>query len=225
MGGFDHRQPPGPTRRPTSSRAPGMPSALADAYQLGNVNIRNGAFSAGERRALKTARRWAAKNPYDAGALALSPVPVVGDIAGIANDVRTFSRDPESRTPLNYGLSAFGALPFVPSAAGVLVDHFPKPSWAKGATDVPIYRNPNQKEVGEIIRDPHSGGALALVEDGNGNWYAWRRDNADVHLLMSHDLEERLGATFPRGKQLNRYTAKSAEDAMQIMRDRGRYAR
>jgi hypothetical protein len=58
--------------------------------------------------------QWAQDNPLDAGALAVSPVPVVGDIAGLANDVRHYVNDPESRTWTNFGLSALGTLPFVP---------------------------------------------------------------------------------------------------------------
>jgi hypothetical protein len=58
--------------------------------------------------------QWAQDNPLDAGALAVSPVPVVGDIAGLANDVRHYVNDPESRTWTNFGLSALGTLPLVP---------------------------------------------------------------------------------------------------------------
>lgn len=58
--------------------------------------------------------QWAQNNPLDAGALAVSPVPVVGDVAGLANDIRHYVNDPESRTWTNYGLSALGTLPFVP---------------------------------------------------------------------------------------------------------------
>lgn len=60
-------------------------------------------------------RGWAAENPLDAGALALSPVPVVGDVAGFANDLRHYATDPESRNALNYSLTALGLLPFVPA--------------------------------------------------------------------------------------------------------------
>ena len=56
----------------------------------------------------------------DTFAIGFSPIPVVGDIAGGIADANMFINDPESRTATNFGLSALGLLPFVPSAAGVV---------------------------------------------------------------------------------------------------------
>jgi hypothetical protein len=42
-------------------------------------------------------------------------VPGIGDAAGVANDARLFYQNPEMRTPANFGLSALGALPLIPS--------------------------------------------------------------------------------------------------------------
>jgi hypothetical protein len=69
---------------------------------------------------LTRVRQWAQENPLDAGAIALSPVPIVGDVAGLLNDARHYATDPESRTAGNFALSVLGLLPFVPSAAGTL---------------------------------------------------------------------------------------------------------
>lgn len=55
----------------------------------------------------------------DTAAIGLSPVPVIGDVLGLAADASRFVNEPESRTPLNFGLAALGLLPFVPSAAGI----------------------------------------------------------------------------------------------------------
>jgi len=55
--------------------------------------------------------------PLQQAALATTPVPVVGDIAGIAADVEMYATKPEERTGLNYLMSAVGLLPFVPGAA------------------------------------------------------------------------------------------------------------
>lgn len=55
--------------------------------------------------------------PLQQAALATTPVPVVGDIAGLAADVEMYATQPEERTGLNYLLSAAGLLPFVPSAS------------------------------------------------------------------------------------------------------------
>lgn len=41
-------------------------------------------------------------------------IPFYGDIAGVANDARLYAENPEMRTPVNFGLSALGLLPFVP---------------------------------------------------------------------------------------------------------------
>jgi len=52
--------------------------------------------------------------------LPLSAFPVVGDVAGLAGDAQMYYENPESRNWMNYVLSAAGALPFVPSAAGAV---------------------------------------------------------------------------------------------------------
>lgn len=58
-------------------------------------------------------------SPLDAAALITSPVPVVGDVTGLAADVDMYMRDPESRNIPNYILSAAGVVPFVPAASQV----------------------------------------------------------------------------------------------------------
>jgi len=55
-------------------------------------------------------------NPLQAAALASAPIPGVGDVFGIAADAQMFANEPDSRTPLNFGLSALGLLPLVPPA-------------------------------------------------------------------------------------------------------------
>ena len=66
------------------------------------------------------AGEWVKKNPLDAAALAFSPVPVLGDIAGAANDIRHFATEPESRTWGNAGLSLLGLAPGVPPVMGMV---------------------------------------------------------------------------------------------------------
>lgn len=46
--------------------------------------------------------------------------PLVGDVTGPMADMRMYARNPEELTAVNLGLSAMGALPFVPSVAGTL---------------------------------------------------------------------------------------------------------
>ena len=50
----------------------------------------------------------------DAAALAMSPVPIAGDAVGLLADGHRFATQPESRTPLNFGLAALGLIPFLP---------------------------------------------------------------------------------------------------------------
>ncbi len=54
-------------------------------------------------------------NPFQAAALASSPIPGLGDVMGLAADAQMYATEPESRTLGNYGLSALGLLPFVPA--------------------------------------------------------------------------------------------------------------
>ena len=50
--------------------------------------------------------------------LLASPIPIVGDVAGLMGDAAMYAAKPEERTAGNMALTALGALPFVPSAAG-----------------------------------------------------------------------------------------------------------
>lgn len=56
----------------------------------------------------------------DAAALGTAPVPVLGDAIGLAADVKRLKDNPGERTPMNFGLAALGALPFVPGLAGIV---------------------------------------------------------------------------------------------------------
>ena len=57
---------------------------------------------------------WDSLDDTSKVAAGLSVTPV-GDIAGLANDARLFYQNPEMRTPANFGLSALGLLPLIPS--------------------------------------------------------------------------------------------------------------
>lgn len=62
-------------------------------------------------------------NSMDAGdkaALALGPVPILGDALGLVNDLRNFSSGRTELTPTNAAMSAMGVLPFVPSGFGII---------------------------------------------------------------------------------------------------------
>ena len=52
-------------------------------------------------------------------------IPGYGDVLGIATDLKMYREHPEERTWKNYGLTALGAVPFIPSVANTIkkVDH------------------------------------------------------------------------------------------------------
>lgn len=52
----------------------------------------------------------------DSLALGTAPIPILGDLIGLGADANRFIKEPESRTPANFGLAALGLLPFVPAA-------------------------------------------------------------------------------------------------------------
>ena len=63
---------------------------------------------------------WDVQHPMDKLAIGTAPIPIAGDIIGMLADARMFAQEPESRTPLNFGLSALGALPFVPAMSATV---------------------------------------------------------------------------------------------------------
>lgn len=78
------------------------------------------------RKFLQDAMPGGALNPeisrqglMDAVALGTAPVPVVGDVAGLAADVNRMVQNPQERTLGNAALAGLGLLPFVPSLGTV----------------------------------------------------------------------------------------------------------
>lgn len=59
---------------------------------------------------------WAMDNPIDAAALGATVIPGVGDVVGLANDLRHYATNPEERRWQNYALTGIGLLPFLPPA-------------------------------------------------------------------------------------------------------------
>ena len=63
-------------------------------------------------------RNMTPRRALDDAAVALSPIPIVGDVVGGVSDAAMYYSEPEQRTLGNYGMSLLGMLPFIP-AAGV----------------------------------------------------------------------------------------------------------
>jgi len=86
--------------------------------------------------------------PLQQAALATTPLPVVGDVAGIAADVEMYATQPEERTGLNYLMSAVGLLPFVPGASQLRA--------AKNVVTLPGHNTPNEVvDLGVKFKSEH----------------------------------------------------------------------
>ena len=65
------------------------------------------------------ARGQTAADMLGAAAIGTTPIPIVGDITGMAADAAMYAAYPEERTMGNYAMSALGVLPLVPGVAAV----------------------------------------------------------------------------------------------------------
>ena len=85
----------------------------------------------------------------DTAAIGLSPVPVIGDAIGLAADASRFYNEPESRTPLNFGLAALGAIPFIPPLVSMGLG---KIAQSQGKTlTAPSMSGPARNQAGAIV--------------------------------------------------------------------------
>jgi hypothetical protein len=62
---------------------------------------------------------WGNMNLLERAALATAPIPILGDVTGLASDAYMYATKPEERNLLNYGLSLSGLLPFVPAPSAL----------------------------------------------------------------------------------------------------------
>lgn len=62
---------------------------------------------------------WNNMNLLEKAALIASPVPIVGDITGLASDAYMYATKPEERTAQNAILTLLGMAPFIPAASAV----------------------------------------------------------------------------------------------------------
>jgi len=89
--------------------------------------------------------------------IATTQIPVVADAAGLLSDARMYQTQPESRGLLNYGLTALGMLPFVPSR-----------SMFGKAADLKL-KDPKDIGLGEIVEIPQGDGVITYgLQSPNG---------------------------------------------------------
>jgi hypothetical protein len=84
----------------------------------------------------------------DTAAIGLSPIPGVGDVLGLAADASRFYNEPESRTPMNFGLAALGLIPFVPPLVSAGLGKFAQ-SQGKSLAQAPT--GPGRNQAGAIV--------------------------------------------------------------------------
>ena len=64
-------------------------------------------------------RGQTAADMLGAAAIGTTPIPIVGDVVGVAADAAMYAADRKTRTLPNYAMSVLGMLPFVPGVAAV----------------------------------------------------------------------------------------------------------
>jgi hypothetical protein len=84
----------------------------------------------------------------DTAAIGLSPIPGIGDALGLAADASRFYNEPESRTPVNFGLAALGLIPFVPPLVSAGLGKFAQ-SQGKQLASPPT--GPARNQAGAIV--------------------------------------------------------------------------
>lgn len=138
----------------------------------------------------------------DALALTTTPVPVVGDVAGLAADAYRFATDPESRTPGNAAWAALGLMPFVPalSTVGKAADALDMSQEARMA---------RAKEQGFDVETPVYHGTDQVVNKFNPG-RASRAEQANFRSVhMAEDPEfANLYASKPGGNVTKAFIAK-----------------
>lgn len=135
---------------------------------------------------------WDVQHPMDKLALATAPIPILGDVTGLAADARMFTQEPESRTPLNFGLSALGALPFVPAVSAI----------TKGADKAPDMSKQARMDAGKPEGfSRHGGSGLSGVNtvaelraEANANRGLLSRDIVDTAYRGAHQAPTAGGA-------------------------------
>jgi len=162
------------------------------ARTLKNVmtEIPQGAYQAGKKV-------WDGMHPMDQVALGTSPVPIVGDLAGLVADARMYTQEPDTRTWGNAALSGLGLLPFVPNAGMVKAFH----------------GTPHKVDKFSMDKIGTGEGAQAY---GHGLYFAESEDVAKNYAPRNFDYEDVLQKKYKQAEAMQDYeTMEIYENAMQ----------
>lgn len=136
--------------------------------------------------------------------------PAIGDLVGLALDAHMYKTQPETRTWGNYGLSALGALPFIPHAGGILSDfkvnsfNHKKPQeeftlgeniTPKDLTELFSEAQERYKEVWGPAKKGEADDALRILKQGDKVW-AWPADSA-LHEQVIENLGIKTAPSLP----------------------------
>jgi len=114
-----------------------------------NLNMLAQGLRSRNKEPMNKLKPFSLQDFLDMSALATSPVPVVGDVVGLGADAYRFGTDPSSRTPLNFGLAALGALPFLPPLMSAGLGKFAQ---SQGKTlSAPSMTGPARNQAGAIV--------------------------------------------------------------------------
>jgi len=169
--------------------------------------------------------QWAKDNPIDAGTLAISPMWPVGDIAGVANDARHYLKDPKSRNWANYGMTALGALPFVPPVMGMAKAFHGGPhKWLPEEGFPQGHPRLDKMGTGEGAQ-AYGHGFYAAESPGVANQYRSALSGYNELVLTTGQGKKRGGALDDVDLEVSKYLEYGASDAGQFPHNTVHYAK
>jgi len=133
----------------------------------------------------KAVSTYKGMDTMDKAALATSPIPVVGDLVGLANDARYLAKEP---TMANAAMMGIGALPFVPSLGMVKAYH----------------GSPHKFDKFDISKIGTGEGAQAY---GHGLYFAESPDVAKTYQPRSFKAEDQMLKQYKSAEKVNDYEA------------------
>ncbi len=159
----------------------------------------------------------------DTAAIGLSPIPVIGDLLGLGADANRFINEPESRTPLNFGLAALGLIPFVPPLVSAGLGKFAQ-SQGKQIANLPT--GPARNQAGAIVYhgSPHKFDAFDSSKIGTGEgaqayghglYFAENPDVAKQYIPRDLKTEDKIMRLYKQAETRQDWNSMSVlEDAL-----------